>query len=56
MEVALAQISKARVNERIRAKQVLVIAEDGEQLGVKDVRDALAIAKDQGLDLVEVAG
>lgn len=51
----MAQILKARVNDRIRAKQVLVIAEDGEQLGVKEIRDALGIAQEQGLDLVEVA-
>ncbi len=56
LEVALAQIAKARINERIRAKQVLVIAEDGEQLGIKEIHDALSIAKEQELDLVEVAG
>lgn len=32
-----------------------VIAEDGEQLGILDVRDALDIAGDRGLDLVEVS-
>lgn len=51
----MGQISRERVNERIRADKVLVIASDGEQLGVKDVRDALSIAREQGLDLVEVA-
>jgi len=56
LEVALAQILRARVNDRIRAKQVRLIAEDGEQLGIKDTGEALEIAKAQGLDLVEVAG
>ncbi len=52
----MAQILRARVNDRIRAKQVRLIASDGEQLGIKDTREALDIAKNQDLDLVEVAG
>ena len=35
--------------------QVRVIGEDGEQLGVMDTRDAIRTAREQGLDLVEVA-
>ncbi len=35
--------------------EVRVIAEDGEQLGVMDTRDAIRRAREQGLDLVEVA-
>jgi translation initiation factor IF-3 len=35
--------------------QVRVIAEDGEQLGIMDTRDAVRLARGQGLDLVEVA-
>jgi len=44
-----------RVNERIRAREVRVIAADGEQLGVMTPEDALQRAVDQGYDLVEVA-
>ncbi len=44
-----------RVNERIRISQVRVIAEDGAQLGVMAPTDALRLAREQGLDLVEVA-
>jgi translation initiation factor IF-3 len=44
-----------RVNERIRVREVRVITEDGEQLGVIPTEVALARAKDKGLDLVEVA-
>ena len=44
-----------RVNERIRVSQVRVIAEDGAQLGVLSPIDALRMAREQGLDLVEVA-
>ena len=35
--------------------EVRVIGEDGEQLGVMDVRDAIRQAREKGLDLVEVA-
>ena len=44
-----------RVNERIRISQVRVIGEDGAQLGVMAPADAIRLAKDKGLDLVEVA-
>ena len=44
-----------RVNERIRAKEVRVIDEEGAQLGIMAPFDALKLAKTQGLDLVEVA-
>jgi translation initiation factor IF-3 len=44
----------ARINDRIRARQVRLIAADGAQLGVKPLPEALQIARDQGLDLVEV--
>jgi len=46
---------KVRINERIRATQVRVIAPDGEQLGIMDVPEALQRAHVFGLDLVEVA-
>ena len=44
-----------RVNERIRISQVRVIGEDGAQLGVMAPVDAIKLAREQGLDLVEVA-
>ncbi len=43
------------VNENIRFKEVLVIDQNGDQLGVLSKRDALAKAYDQNLDLVCVA-
>jgi len=43
------------VNERIRVPQVRVIGEDGEQIGVLATRDAMEMARQRGLDLVEVA-
>ncbi len=44
-----------RINDRIRVPEVRVIADDGEQLGVMDTRDAVRLAREKGLDLVEVA-
>ncbi len=45
----------ARINDQIRARQVRVVDEEGEQLGIMTPRDALREAEDRGLDLVEVA-
>lgn len=44
-----------RVNERIRAREVRVIDEEGKQLGIMPPFEALKTAKGLGLDLVEVA-
>ncbi|MCX7832143.1 MAG: translation initiation factor IF-3 [Actinobacteria bacterium] len=45
-----------RVNERIRASEVLVIDPDGNKLGVMSINKALDLAQNEyGLDLVEVA-
>lgn len=44
-----------RINERIRAPQVRVIAEDDQQMGVMGTAEALRAAQEKGLDLVEVA-
>lgn len=43
------------INEEIRAKEVRLIGSDGEQLGIKPIREALQIAMDANLDLVNVA-
>ncbi len=42
-------------NERIRWKEVRVIGEDGEQIGIMSSRDALQLARDRGLDLIAIA-
>ena len=44
-----------RVNDQIRARQVRVIDENGEQLGIMAPRDAWREAEQRGFDLVEVA-
>jgi translation initiation factor IF-3 len=46
---------RTRVNRQIRISPVRVIANDGEQLGVMPVEQAIAAAEERGLDLVEVA-
>ncbi len=44
-----------RVNEMIRLKEVRVIDEDKNQVGILPLAEALSLAKDRGLDLVEIA-
>jgi translation initiation factor IF-3 len=44
-----------RVNEKIRIREVRLIDEEGEQLGVLPTAEALRIANERGVDLVEVA-
>lgn len=46
---------RVRVNEGIRAKEIRVIGENGEQLGILPVAQALQLARERELDLVEVA-
>lgn len=43
-----------RINEKIRIPQIRVINEDGKMLGLMSPKEALDIAKQQGLDLVEI--
>ncbi len=44
-----------RVNECIRAERVRVVDENGHQIGIMSLREALALARERDLDLVEVA-
>jgi translation initiation factor IF-3 len=46
---------RVNINEYIRAQEVRVINDDGDQLGVKTIAQALEAARAAGLDLVEVA-
>ncbi len=47
--------SFTRINERIRAREIRVIDENGEQLGILPPFEALKIARERSLDLVEVS-
>ncbi len=44
-----------QINEQIRDKEVRVISANGEQLGIMSAREALAIAEEEGLDLVKIS-
>ena len=46
---------EVRINQRIRAREVRLIDETGQQLGVVPTREALAMSEERGVDLVEVA-
>lgn len=43
------------INEQIRDKEVRVIGESGEQLGIMSSKEALALAEEAGVDLVKIA-
>ncbi len=49
------QTKYIRVNDRIRAPKVRTIGEDGGQIGIIPVEEALNLARERGLDLVEVS-
>lgn len=48
-------ISELMINEQIRDREVRLIGEDGEQLGVIPAKDALKLAQEANLDLVKIA-
>ena len=48
-------ISELMINERIRDKEVRVIGQDGEQLGIMSAKDAMKLAREAELDLVKIA-
>jgi translation initiation factor IF-3 len=47
--------TEARINERIRSPEVRLVGPKGEQIGIVSVNDALKLAQEADLDLVEVA-
>jgi translation initiation factor IF-3 len=47
--------SGLRINNRIRVPEIRVIRDDGEQLGVLPTHEALRLAEERGLDLVEIS-
>ncbi|MGI8405754.1 MAG: translation initiation factor IF-3 [Thermomicrobiales bacterium] len=52
---AISRPVQTRVNERIRIREVRLIDDEGNQVGIIQTRDALEMARERGLDLVEVA-
>lgn len=55
MEVSKIAKDQTIINDRIRAKEVRLIAQDGEQVGVKPTKEAMEMAERVELDLVLVA-
>ncbi len=53
MEVSI--ISELLINEQIRDREIRLIGEDGEQLGIMSARDAMKLAREANLDLVKIA-
>jgi translation initiation factor IF-3 len=51
----IAATGEHRINDRIRVREVRLVGPDGSQLGIKPAPEALSIARDLDLDLVEVA-
>ena len=47
---------RTRVNNHIRVREVRVVGANGTQIGVMETREAIALAQQHGLDLVEIAG
>ena len=43
------------INEQIRDREIRLIGEDGEQLGIMSARDAMKLAREANLDLVKIA-
>ncbi|HWC40054.1 MAG TPA: translation initiation factor IF-3 [Acidimicrobiales bacterium] len=52
---AAAATNELRINDRIRAREVRLVDPEGTQLGIKPLPEALHIARELDLDLVEVA-
>ena len=48
-------ISDLMINEQIRDKEVRLVSEDGEQLGVMSAKEAMRLAREANLDLVKIA-
>ena len=48
-------ISELNINEQIRDKEIRLIGENGEQLGIMSAKEALKLAKEADLDLVKIA-
>jgi translation initiation factor IF-3 len=48
-------LDQARINSQIRAKELRVITEDGDNLGVISTKEAILKAEEMGLDLIEIS-
>lgn len=53
--VRIALIGKPRINNQIRASQLRVIGEEGENIGLMALSEALTYTRDRGIDLIEIS-
>ena len=55
VEVSAIAAQEPRLNEEIRTRECRLIGYDGSQMGIFNTREAMRIAEEAGLDLVEIA-
>ncbi|MCP4637756.1 MAG: translation initiation factor IF-3 [Methyloversatilis sp.] len=53
--MSISQQKSQRTNSEINAPEIRLVGDEGEQLGIMSSRQALAMAEEAGLDLVEIA-
>ena len=53
--MTIAQEREPRINGEIVAREIRLVGNEGEQLGITTVREALALAEEQDVDLVEIS-
>ena len=49
------EVKEIRINNKIKANQILLVGEDGQKAGQLSIQDALTMAMSSGMDLVEVS-
>lgn len=52
---SISQQKSQRTNSEINAPEIRLVGEEGEQLGIMSARQALSLAEEAGIDLVEIA-
>jgi translation initiation factor IF-3 len=53
--LAIAQEREARINGEITAREIRLVGMEGEQIGVVSLREAMALAEENDVDLVEIS-
>ncbi|MCW3479354.1 translation initiation factor IF-3 [Neisseriaceae bacterium JH1-16] len=54
-DLAIAQEREARINGEITARELRLVGTEGEQLGIVSLREAMALAEEKDVDLVEIS-
>ncbi|OWY39664.1 translation initiation factor IF-3 [Xenophilus sp. AP218F] len=53
--MAIAQEREARINGEITAREIRLVGKEGEQIGIVSLREAMALAEENDVDLVEIS-